>query len=164
MFLGQYICQDNKQTGEKICIYCSTFPHHPSACKRTNQHLFWASSSVSFKNYHRGKEVTRSGEETADLVPLSVEAALLPAPCSVGWPVQFLIECRSKNKSFSFHCYDRPKLWPYSHLYYLCCLHSPSHLSELSHCHRCLLNTAVSHPPTPTPHLYFYSPLFSLMV
>lgn len=74
-------------------------PRHHSACKRSNQHFFRASSCGCVENYHRGKEVTRSGEETADLVAVSIEAALVQAPCSLRRPVQFLIECRGKNES-----------------------------------------------------------------
>lgn len=75
MFVGQYILSRYKQMrGEKNV----SLP--PSACKRTNQHFLRASSSISFKDCDGGKEVpevTRSGEGTADIAALSIEAALV---------------------------------------------------------------------------------------
>lgn len=127
-------------TSESICILYDFRENSLSPFKRAHKQT--RLHPLSLLNTTKVvKKAKRSGKKIVDFIPLSTEPVLLQAPCSAGWLLYFLIECRTKNKSFSFHCKDGPKLWPYSHLYYLYRLHSPSHLSALSHCHWCLLNT-----------------------
>lgn len=71
----------------------------------------------------------------------------------MGWLV--LIECQTQNKSFSFHCWVGPKLWPYFHLYYLARLCSPL----VSQCYLAVTDAYWIHPVLPS-LLDFYSSLY----
>lgn len=92
VFVGQYIFPRKKQKNK-------THPRHPSACKMNTSTFLPGHSPPSLLRTTTGVEGWggRGGGRFSRTVNRG--SARLSPPCSPRWPVQFLIECRGKNKS-----------------------------------------------------------------